>query len=473
MNDNDIVPLSLIQVSPLILKNCDEANTTKKEHYKDNESLSSPLVKLNLYSMPIKVMWDDHDDNDYGERKCNDQNNLKSNNSVEIQMNESKEDIRRKFQACQGTLYINSNDENKYSKKDIIDRIRMQLVRKRIKMRETSGQEDPHIDRLEQGINPLVLPMMILPSQDPSNSNGIPCLIRVFSGCNQRGIPHYNPAKHSKENPAHIMDGTLVQILPPIISTAIDRKLQLCCVETKTKTPTFPKQILKLNHNISLKDSLSGISELNYGQKEVINDTHVLSRFEPETKRSLVLRMKALLSHHILVGTTNDAVHNRKQDNSRRERLRNTTAKYWGSCETKKADEKESRHDKRNPKQNDFGRDGALTVHDPIHGSGKTSLVIAIARSVLKCQAVHVLNGSSLFAKFGASGADTALESMLHQIIISAAVKGNTAGGVGSICIILDHLDTFVPSILSGTGGKGDPSLPALNANGMYQSLID
>jgi len=68
-----------------------------------------------------------------------------------------------------------------------------------------------------------------------------------------------------------------------------------------------------------------------------------------------------------------------------------------------------------------------------------------------------------------------ALESLLHQIIISAAIKGNTGtmspdgtGGIGSICLILDDLKTFVPSIFSRVGGgNGDLSLPALNANGV------
>ena len=106
--------------------------------------------------------------------------------------------------------------------------------------------------------------------------------------------------------------------------------------------------------------------------------------------------------------------------------------------------------------------EGALTVYNNIHGSGKTALVTAIARSVLKCQAVHIINATNLVSKFG-SNADIGLQSLLHQIILSAAVKGCSNGKIGTICIIIDHLENFVQS-----GRKVDATLPALLANGMF-----
>ena len=86
----------------------------------------------------------------------------------------------------------------------------------------------------------------------------------------------------------------------------------------------------------------------------------------------------------------------------------------------------------------------------------------AIARSILKCQSVHVINGSGLFSKFGVH-ADVGLECLLHQIVIAAAMKACSSGNgnVGTICIILDELDKFVPS-----GRREDTLMPALIANG-------
>ena len=42
-------------------------------------------------------------------------------------------------------------------------------------------------------------------------------------------------------------------------------------------------------------------------------------------------------------------------------------------------------------------------------------------------------------------------------------MKGGAAGEVAKVCIILDHLETFLP--LSSQSG-GDPYLPVLNAMG-------
>ncbi len=56
----------------------------------------------------------------------------------------------------------------------------------------------------------------------------------------------------------------------------------------------------------------------------------------------------------------------------------------------------------------------------------------------------------------------------MHGIIVSADAKGMAAGGIGSVCIILDHLETFVPPSMSGARNDGDPAIPALNAIRKY-----
>ena len=109
-------------------------------------------------------------------------------------------------------------------------------------------------------------------------------------------------------------------------------------------------------------------------------------------------------------------------------------------------------------------------------------LVQTVARHVLGCSAVHTFNATTLFAKYGANGADAALESLLHSIVLSAAVGGGRiVPGKGkvqtasppSICIILDHLESFVPPSMAGKGQSiGDPALPALNSMVAYLTKV-
>ena len=45
-------------------------------------------------------------------------------------------------------------------------------------------------------------------------------------------------------------------------------------------------------------------------------------------------------------------------------------------------------------------------------------------------------------------------------------MKKETCDDVGSVCIILDHLETFVPPAMSGGLNAGDAAIPALNSIG-------
>ncbi|KAL9188451.1 hypothetical protein ACHAXT_006829 [Thalassiosira profunda] len=116
-------------------------------------------------------------------------------------------------------------------------------------------------------------------------------------------------------------------------------------------------------------------------------------------------------------------------------------------------------------------REGALLVHNSHPNSGKTTLVAAIARDVLKCDVHVVSSATALFAKYG-TDADAALEANLHGIALRCAVTGGVeaseertgdqqTSSVPRVCIILDHLETFLP--LPGQPG-GDPYFPVLNA---------
>jgi len=460
-------PLSLIEVSPLVLWNVGGSDSDHCE--KHRESISSPFVKLNLYSRSLRVIWDKHSES------CRD---------------DEKKNVRI-FETSQGTAYVCDNAHSRMDrageKEALIEKVETDLLRRDAELRKTYyGKETswstPHeIARARK----TVLPIVIIPSEDPSDVNGIPCLIRVYSSFRQARIPSCSRKRNISADVAiEIVDGSIVQILPPIIATAIDTKLQICCVSMQSNIASEvsicrPKRALKFTSAFSLEDSFLGLSELKNGRKEAANDAHVFSRFESETIKSLTFRMKALLCNHIFIGTTKDALYHRQKSKQRLNRLYKATTKYWGANMSNMLDiQDESRSSltsvaetasKSKRVHNDFCYCGALTVHDPIQGSGKSALVTAIARSILKCQAIHVVNGSVFFAKYGSNCADAALESILHQIVMRTAVKESVGGEIGSVCIILDHLDTFVPSIL---GGRGDPSSSALSANSAYLSKL-
>ena len=160
----------------------------------------------------------------------------------------------------------------------------------------------------------------------------------------------------------------------------------------------------------------------------------------------LKLRMKTLLSTPVVIGTTYDAL-----ENDRRKRRRSLVMKeqiqiYNGEKRTSYSPNQKAKVD------------GALTVHSPKHGAGKTLLVRSIAQD-LDCR-VHVIQAAPLLAKYGIH-ADAALETLLHSIVTSAAVQGER------LCILLDHLSAFGP--MSKTP---DASLPILISMSSYLSTL-
>ena len=45
------------------------------------------------------------------------------------------------------------------------------------------------------------------------------------------------------------------------------------------------------------------------------------------------------------------------------------------------------------------------------------------------------------------------------------SIRPNNADGA-MCCIVLDHLETYVPTVMSGRTGVNDPAVPTLNAMG-------
>lgn len=174
-------------------------------------------------------------------------------------------------------------------------------------------------------------------------------------------------------------------------------------------------------------------------------------RYNQDALQTLKLRMSMLLSTPISIGTTHDALHNSKRSRQRSRVMQQQLEVYSGNEPTSSSNEPVTT--KRKPRI-----DGALTVHSPHHGAGKTLLVRSIAHE-LGCR-VHVLEAAPLLANYGIH-ADAALESLIHSIVTSAASKGE------KVCILLDHLLAFGP--ISKTP---DASLPILISMASYLSTL-
>jgi hypothetical protein len=255
-----------------------------------------------------------------------------------------------------------------------------------------------------------LVPVVHVPSEDPTQLESIPCWIVGYSTRESARVA--------------VTDSTLVRILPV---TQAFREVEVSMEMSKKRR---------------------GLFTLGETQEETLSDllrNQVLACHNPKAIEDLTLRLSRLLSTPILVGTTADAFEwNRKRS------LRSLTLQRT-LCHDASFQVKDSPLVKHNP------RDGSLMVHSPHHGAGKTVLVKTIAQQL--GAAVHVFHPGPLLSKYGIH-ADAALESNLHSIIMSAAVRNVP------LCIILDHVDAMLPPSFSGRTAAGDAALPVLNAIG-------
>jgi ATP-dependent 26S proteasome regulatory subunit len=169
-------------------------------------------------------------------------------------------------------------------------------------------------------------------------------------------------------------------------------------------------------------------------------------RQNQQSTQTLKLRMVNLLSIPLAIGTTFDAIDNGKLRRKRSLIMQEQIKIYSGRQTIVYTPVRKPRHE------------GALTVHSANHGAGKTILVRSIAEE-LGCS-VHVIEAAPLLAKYG-TYADAALETLVHSVIVSAAVKGER------LCILLDHLSAFGPM-----SKIGDASLPILISMSSYLSTL-
>lgn len=178
----------------------------------------------------------------------------------------------------------------------------------------------------------------------------------------------------------------------------------------------------------------------------------VLACHNPETIKQLSFRMKLMLSRPIFIGTTADAIELHKE---RRQMNQAIIKSLHGNV----------RKDPSLHSTSSTLCDAFLIVHSPDHGAGKTMLVETLASRELGCKRVHIIRPGPLLAKYGIN-ADTALESLLHEVVVSSAIR------VDPICVILDQMDALMPASFSSTSSVGDSASPALNGIASYLKLL-
>ena len=154
-----------------------------------------------------------------------------------------------------------------------------------------------------------------------------------------------------------------------------------------------------------------------------------LANHNPESIRELAISLKRLMIEPVMIGTA--------PTNSDDGMIHPT--RQWSP-----------------PRCLEFKRDGALLVRSAHHGAGKTQLVEHLARKI-GCRLVHIVQVGPIIAKHGVH-ADMALETILHQSVLDAAIENK------SICIILDHFSSMIPSKNSATSNAGDAASQVLRA---------
>ena len=376
------------------------------------------------------------------------------------------------------------------------------------------GKEEEH---------PSLVSVTHLQSDDPLNDKGVPCYLRGYYILDNNQATDDSASccfcNHHHHHPAIVTSGTVVQISSqPFDMHSND-------VRYGTRARRRGDTIIMQQNSMSPKEKYVNLHAMLLGRTNIANETNggfsveqkrsttlssstysKLSCYDPKTVEALALRMSTILATKVWVGTTPNALAIRKIREQELHACSDELDAFWNeqnnhchttdnihspssddgdSASSSKMQELSNRDNNNNPVPL-LLREGAILVYNSHSNSGKTTLVTTIAKDVLKCHAVHVISAPALFAKYG-TAADAALESTLHELILQCAVKGGSTatnmsagkdddddeanrndepcGGVegARICIVLDHLETFLP--LSGQAG-GDPYSPVLNAMG-------
>jgi tRNA A37 threonylcarbamoyladenosine biosynthesis protein TsaE len=302
-----------------------------------------------------------------------------------------------------------------------------------------------------------------LKSDNPLCDSGIPCILRGYTFNDTSN--EKTSSNNRQDVKCNVIDGTAVQVLPPVDLGNLGNinSNDLC-----TSLLFEGLDHIQLN-NLTIQPQSSD-SNLSKGYSK-------LSCYDKEAIRALTLRMSIMLANTSWIGTTPNALSFWKKHFTKTIRseqlgsIYELQKRYYMNEAPKSSFNATKRH---NPIQNTVEpdttipyllREGALLLYNSHRNSGKTTLVTTIAKEVLNCNAVHVLSAPFLFAKYGVT-ADAAFETLMHELVLRAAMQ-QCGGGIARVCIVLDHLETFVEY-----GSTVDAYTPILNSMGKYVSFL-
>jgi hypothetical protein len=290
--------------------------------------------------------------------------------------------------------------------------------------------------------------LLCFPTNDPSFTDLWPCECRGFVNVSE--LLHCLQACVGRQSgyvSVLVTESTLVRVLPSCCSLSCG-----CSNKDVSFRRTVPWSIDQLTGDVPSSVELNRLDD--------IWNAHSAS-----TVRELTLRLRRLLAEPVYIGTTANALHQRRQQSTARLRRLNEiqdVLQKYGEPIHATGPRKEQQTENR-AKVSSLFRDGALLVHSPDHGAGKTELIKAIAHSLVWFDEttvvvpVHVIRPEALLARYGIH-ADAALQSVIHAAIMAAAVRRQP------ICILIDGLEAMTP-LLSGRSAAagGDAAVPVLH----------
>ena len=357
-----------------------------------------------------------------------------------------------------------------------------------------------------RGVSGEKILIVLIYSDDPSIFEPIPCYVRGH-------VELMNVNESRFVSPVVITKGTHVRVCSP---KRFETSISSRNIVSHHFADAYLEESFYYNHAYSSKKASFDDENLDAKSKLVHFDINVLSNHDPDIIQSLALRMKFLLSTKHFISTSYDAHHlgtkslhqHEEGSNNYKKNHKSKNMKFTIKCfhqnrrrKQMKDENKKSVYQKvknENTKSIQFAsidhshsqtsvtkqklfpsfntspilREGGLTVYNSYNSSGKTTLITSIARHILHCSNIHILNPGLLFAKYGVSHADAALEGILYDLILGCALNDTKNSLTDNrICIILDGLDGFV-GMRNNNENKSDPSFVTLNAIGTFTIFL-
>lgn len=307
---------------------------------------------------------------------------------------------------------------------------------------------------LSQSNSNNTIPITYLKSDNPLCETGVPCVIRgyIFEHSDESDAAHEHDVRCS------VVGATCVRVLSPV-------NIQHLLIRKNLRTSLLSGETDRLEETIILSQPSRKLPPL-YSK---------LACYDKETVTALALRMSIMLINTTWIGTTPTALRFWKRHMAKTTQI-DQFHNFHDLQRTYCLDQEDSNKSMID-QQNDtlqstiesesdsvpyLLKEGALLLYNSYPNSGKTTLVTTIAKEVLKCDAVHVLSAPAIFAKYG-TGADAALETMLHELVLHGALQSTSEKGrcTARVCIVLDHFETFVDH-----GSSIDSYTPVLNSMG-------